>query len=107
MINRFLARLSALFRGAFSNLYNVLVPIIHSNAGKLIDAALPIAIGIVAQLATSGIPSGEKRSQALSQLKAALIAQGLATGAEATTAILNLVIELAVNHLKVTTPSPA
>lgn len=107
MIKSFLARLAVLFRGAFSNLYNVLVPIIHSNAGKLIDTALPIAIGIVARLATSSMPGSEKAEVALNQLRAAVIAQGLATASEATTAILNLVIELAVNHLKVTTPPPA
>lgn len=100
MFKNFFSRLTAAFSGAFSNIFAVIIPIVKSNAGQLIDKALPIALGIVSDLAHSQLPSAYKRSVAYNQLQATVVSRGWVAANEVSTSVLNLIIELAVARLK-------
>lgn len=105
MFKNLFQRLASAFRGSFRNIFNVIVPIVQSRAGKLIDEALPIAVGIVRDMAKDqALPSASKRAAATSQLQTALVDQGVAAASDITSSVLNLVLELAVSHLKATSP---
>lgn len=106
MFKNFFQRLASAFRGGFNNIFNVIMPIVQSRAGKLIDEALPIAIGIVTDMAKNqSLPSADKRNAAVSQLQTALVDQGVAAASDISASVLNLVLELAVSHLKATSPA--
>jgi hypothetical protein len=108
MFKSFLSRLGAFFKGQFTNLFNVLVPIVKGHAGQLIDQLLPIALGIVTQMAADNtMPSAQKRDAAAAAIKAAAISQGYATASDLATSTVNFLVELAVQHLNATSPSPA
>jgi hypothetical protein len=51
MLKNFFSKLKAALSGGFQNIYRAIVPIVQSNAGQLIDKLLPVALGIVADLA--------------------------------------------------------
>lgn len=101
----FFSRLKSFITGGFKNIWTFLEPILVSDAGKLIDQALPIAQGIVAGLATGNMPSADKRAAAVTGLKTALVASGYATASDIASSTLNLIVEMAVSHLNATTPA--
>jgi hypothetical protein len=103
-MGKFFATLWASLSSAARAVISFLLPILKTHAGDLIAAALPIAQGIVTSLANQQIPDVQKRDQAVSQLKNALVAQGYATAADVATSTLNLVIEMAVAKLKTQVP---
>ncbi len=103
MFQNFFSRLKAAFKGSFTNIFNVIVPIVESRVGKVLEAALPIAIGIVKDLATNGtVPNADKRSIAVGQLQAALVTQGVGAASDIGVSVLNLAVEMAVSHLNAT-----
>ena len=92
----FFSRLWGSTFGSFKNVFNFLLPVLKSSAGKMIDAGLPIALSIVADLEKGQLPGPEKRSEAFIKLRDALFKEGYSAG----TSILNLIIEMAVAKLK-------
>jgi hypothetical protein len=82
-----------------------ILPIAESNAGQLISNLLPIAQSIVADLANQQIPSAQKRDAAVSQLQDAAVKAGWSTASDIASSTLNLVVEMAVNHLNATAPA--
>jgi hypothetical protein len=95
---------SSLFASLNSNARAIiafLLPVLRNHSGQLLAVALPIAQSIVAGLANQQLPNADKRDQAASQLKGALISQGYATAADIGASLLNLAIEMAVARLKV------
>lgn len=100
-MGKFISTLFASLSGAARAIVSFLLPILKSDAGKLIAVALPIAQGIVTDLAAGKLPSGDKRELAVTKLHSALVSQGYATAAEIASSTLNLVVEMAVSRLKI------
>lgn len=73
-------------------------PVLVSDAGKALQALLPLALPIVLGLATSGKTGSEKQSEAVTALEAAAAQAGVATAAD----LLNTTVEFALQNLKAT-----
>lgn len=89
-------KLWAWITGSSVKLFDFLAPILASSAASLLEKLAPIALEVVASLATSGQSGEEKRKAAVDQIKAAAIAQGI----EAGTSVINSAIELALLNLR-------
>ena len=84
------------------SLWQFLEPIVISETGALLNQVLPIALNVVTGIEQTGkLPSAEKQAAAYAQLEAAVKTAGINAG----TSVLNTAIELAVQHLKATTPA--
>lgn len=101
----FFAAVKATFEHLFSfltgrgaALWNVLYPVLASEAGKALETLLPIAETIVLNLATSGQPGAEKQKIAFTQLQEAAIQAGVVAGVD----VINTTVELALQNLKAT-----
>lgn len=103
-MGKFFSTLFASLGSAARAIISFLLPILRSHAGELIAAGLPIAQQIVIGLANQQLPNAQKRDLAATQLKTALVSQGYATAADIAASTLNLIVEMAVSKLKVTTP---
>lgn len=88
--------------GFGQSIVSFLAPIAASSAGKLLDQVLPIALGVVADVAKTRDLPNAKRDAAYEQLKGAAVAAGIDAG----TSVLNLAIELAVQRLKTDEAAP-
>lgn len=82
--------------GASAKLFEYLEPILRDETAKLLEKLLPIALGVVAALATSNKSGSEKLSEATKQVKALAIAAGIS----ASTSIVQTAIQLALENLK-------
>ncbi len=88
--------------GRGAALWNALEPVLASETGKALETLLPIAEGIVLNLATSGQSGSEKQKIAFTQLQEA----GIQAGVVAATDVLNTAVELALQNLKTTGKIP-
>lgn len=75
---------------------NNLLPVLKTDFGKALDALLPIAIQIVTELITSGKTSTEKKDAAVTALKA----QAVTAAVDASTSVLNTIVEVAYQTVK-------
>lgn len=91
----FFARFNSVVRA----IVGFILPIAESHAGQLISQLLPVAQSIVSDLANQQLPSAQKRDTAVSQLRDEAVKQGWATASDIASSTLNLVVEMAVNHL--------
>lgn len=74
-----------------------LVPIVTKQLGTSLAVLLPIAFGIVKELASvENLSNKQKREKAAKELTAAATAEGI----NAANSLINLAIEMAVNKLK-------
>src|SRR5258707_5702676 len=93
----FFARFTATVR----TIVAFVLPIAESSAGKIIAGALPLALTIVSNIATQGLKGNAATTAAVGKLKTHITQQWIATGTEIATSVLNLIVEMAVNHQKV------
>ena len=84
------------------SLWAFLEPIVISETGALLNKLLPIALGIVTEIAKTGDLPNAKRDAAFTQLQSAAVAAGIDAG----NSVLNAAIELAYQHFQAT-QSPA
>ena len=89
-------KLWAWFSGASITFLEFLAPIIASQAAALLEKLAPIALAVAGSLAESGKSGEEKRRQAVEDIKAAAVAQGI----DASVSVINTAIELALLNLK-------
>lgn len=82
--------------GTSVKLYEFLEPILKDESAKLLEALLPIALGVVASLATSPKSGSEKLNEATEQVKSLAIGAGLTV----TTTLVQTAIQLALSNLK-------
>ena len=89
-------KLWAWVTGSSVALFNFLAPILASNAATLLEKLAPIALQVVASLATSDKTGPEKREAAVEEIKQAAIQQGIVAGSN----VINAAIELALLNLR-------
>lgn len=82
--------------GIGTTLWEFVRPLVFGATAQALEEVLPHAEDVVESLADSQISGEEKRSQAVASLRAILVSAGIA----ASTAILNLAVEMAVAKLK-------
>ena len=83
--------------GVSRGLLEWLLVILADQAGRSLEKLLPVALGIVTELATSGgMGNAEKRAAAISRLGQAARDEGISAGAS----VLNLAVEMAVAKMK-------
>lgn len=90
------------FSSIVRSFISFIIPIAESDAGKIISAALPLALSIVQQIATQGLTGTAARDAAVAALKTQIVQQGLAAGQDLATSTLNFIVETALQHLKAT-----
>src|SRR4029077_13834314 len=100
-MGKFFTSLFATLNASARAIVAFILPIAKTHAGELLATALPIAEGIVTDLATNqAMPSADKRAAAVGQLKTALVSQGYATASDILSSTLNLAVEMAVNKMQ-------
>lgn len=77
-------------------IWEFLVPIIKTSLASTLTALLPIALEVVASLATSGKNGTEKRETAVKQLQQIAVAEGI----HAAESAVRLAVEMAYTKLK-------
>jgi hypothetical protein len=82
--------------GSSVALYHFLAPILRSGVADILTELLPIALGVVTELATTNMTGGEKQKAATDQIKTIVIREGI----EAGSSIINTSIELALLNLR-------
>jgi hypothetical protein len=85
--------------GVSKTIIAFILPILKNQIGVSLEKLLPIALGIVTELASGQLSNSEKRDAAVKRLAAAATAQGISAGVS----VLNLAVELAVANLKAET----
>jgi len=84
--------------GVSQQVWDFLLPIITKQVGTTLAKLLPVALGIVSELAKNNDLTGkQKRDRAFKDLTAFAKVEGL----DAANSLLNLTIEMAVTKLKV------
>ena len=83
--------------GVSKSFLNIIWPLLTKQLGTSLAVVLPIAVGIVRELAkNNNISNSEKRQEAFNKLSGAVKNEGIQAG----DSLLNLAIEMAVNILK-------
>ena len=82
--------------GISRSLLDFFLPIFQAALAGSLERLLPIALGIVTELATSELGGSDKRAVAVDRLKQAAFREGVTVSASA----LNLIVESAVANLK-------
>lgn len=83
--------------GISQQVWDFLAPIVAKQVSTTLSKLLPIALGIVGELAKDdGLSGKQKRDKAFKDLTAFAKAEGL----DAANSLINLSIEMAVNKLK-------
>jgi hypothetical protein len=95
-MKKFLTAAWAKALGVSKTLLGFLLPLLASGTAQVLESLLPVALGIVTELATSDRPGDEKQAIAVSRLRNAAINAGITAGAST----LNLAVEMAVAKLK-------
>lgn len=84
--------------GISRSLLDFFLPIFKAALAGSLERLLPIALGIVAELADSSLSSSDKKFVATERLKQVAVKEGITVSAS----ILNLAVEAAVANLKST-----
>lgn len=82
--------------GIGRTLWEFFLPLLAKATATALEELLPVALDIVADLASSDRPGEEKRGIAVSRLQDA----AMASGVKASASVLNLAVEMAVQKLK-------
>jgi hypothetical protein len=82
--------------GISRTLLDFFLPIFQAALAGSLERLLPIALGIVTELATSELGGSDKRAVAVDRLKKAAINEGITTSAW----LLNMAVESAVGKLQ-------
>ena len=85
--------------GISRSLLDFFLPIFQTIIAGSLERLLPIALGIVSELATSELSGSDKKAVAVDRLKKAAMQEGVTVSASA----LNLIVESAVANLKANT----
>jgi hypothetical protein len=84
--------------GISTNLLNFFIPIFRQVLAQGVENLLPIALGIVMQLAKGELSSEDKKRVAVDMLQKAAIKEGITASAS----LINWTVESAVQQLKAT-----
>ena len=82
--------------GVSRTLLDFILPILRAALAGSLERLLPIALGIVAELATSEYSGADKKAIAVDRLKKAAINEGITTSVW----LLNWTVETAVGNLR-------
>jgi len=84
--------------GISRSFFDIVLPLITKQVGSSLATLLPIALGIVKELAdNNGLTNSQKREEAFKKLSQAAQKEGMS----AANSLLNLSIEMAVTNLKI------
>ena len=89
-------RIIASLTGASRPLVEFILPILRDSANHILSEVAPIALDVVKSLADSPHGGAQKREAAARQIQTIAASEGI----KASTNIVNLAIELAVQNLK-------
>lgn len=89
-------RIIATLTGASKTLVDFILPILQSSASNLLSDLAPIALDVVKSLAEGQQTGAQKREAAVRQVQSLAMAEGV----RASTNLVNLAVELAVQNLK-------
>jgi hypothetical protein len=89
-------QLLARILGISTGLLNFFIPIFRAAIAGSLERLLPIALEIVAELATGSLTSSDKKFVAVDRLKQIALKEGITVSSS----ILNLAVEAAVSNLK-------
>lgn len=89
-------RIIASLTGASRPLVELILPILRDSANNILAEIAPIALDVVKSLADSPHAGDQKREAAARQIQTIAVAEGI----KASTNIVNLAIELAVQNIK-------